>query len=378
MLRTIVPFSVALVVFLAGCHSVRSLDEMGPPYDVTSVPYVVNVPVESRSISFENPTGERGKGGMAASQIGVGRKGAALKSISPGQTVTLCDIEGPGVIRRMWVTLEGKKENLLGFVIRGYWDGQETPSIEAPIGNFFGCAHGVAKAYQSAVHAMTDTAGMTLTLPMPFTKNARFTVTNEGIHEHVPFYYQIDLTINETLPDDVGRLHAAWRRENPTVLGEDFTILPRRVGKGRFVGCIIGINNVDRKWWGEGEFKAFLDGDTEFPTLVGTGTEDYIGQAWGFHENAFLYGGVSLRQDWLWTLYRWHLKDPLYWKEDIRITLQQIGSDDEHGGYYNKQEDVSATAFWYEPIPSEPLEALAGYAERMAPGYAVPASQSSQ
>ena len=365
MLRYLRRWCLVLLALCAGCGSVSTLD------DVSSTPYLVNVPAESRSISFENPTGGKGMGGTAASQIGVGRKGAALKSIRPGETVTLCDVKGPGVIRRMWVTLEGKRENVLGFVIRGYWDGQQTPCIEAPIGNFFGCAHGMAKAYQSAVHAMTDTAGMTMVLPMPFTKSARFTVTNEGIHDYVPFYYQIDLTLNETLPEDVGRLHVAWRRENPTTLGEDFTILPKRTGMGRFAGCIIGINNVDHQWWGEGEFKAFLDGDDEFATIVGTGTEDYIGQAWGFHENAFLYGGVSLRKDWLWTLYRWHLKDPLYWKKDIRITLQQIGSDEAHGGYYNKQEDVDATAFWYEPIPSAPLEPLADYAERMAPGYTV-------
>lgn len=337
--------------------------------DAAEVPYWVNVPAESRSITFENPTGEKGKGGMAASRIGVGRKGAALKNLNPGQTVTLCDIKGPGVIRRMWVTLPAKKENLLGFVIRGYWDNQPSPSIEAPLGDFFGAAHGIAKAYQSAVHSMTDTAGMSIFLPMPFTEHATITVTNEGTEHNVPFYYQIDLTINETLPPDVGRLHVLYRRENPTVPGQDFAILPKRTGMGRFAGCVIGINNVDKKWWGEGEMKAYLDGDEEFPTICGTGTEDYIGQAWGFHENAFLYGGVSLRQDWRWTLYRWHLKDPLYWKKDIRITLQQIGAGDEGGGgYYNKQEDVSVAAFWYEPIPSAALPTLAVYAERIAEG----------
>ena len=352
----------------AGCRTSQVVSDE----DIVSAPYLVNTPIESRSISFENPTGAKGKGGMAASKIGVGRKGAALTNLNPGQTVTLCDVKGPGVIRRMWVTLPAKPENLLGFVIRGYWDGQETPSIEAPIGNFFGCAHGYARAYQSAVHSMTDSAGMSIFLPMPFTKSARFTVTNEGPEKNVPFYYQIDLTIHETLPADVGRLHAAWRRENPTTKGVDFTILPKRTGMGRFVGCVIGVDNVDQKWWGEGEFKVYLDGDEAFPTICGTGTEDYIGQAWGFHDNAFLYGGVSLRKDRLWTLYRWHLKDPIYWKKDIRITLQQIGAGDEGGGgYYNKQEDVNATAFWYEPIPSQPLEKPADYAERIAPGYTV-------
>ncbi len=159
---------IVLLVLFSGCHSVPVLHNNHSIEDVASTPYLVNVPNESRSITFENPTGAKGKGGTAASQIGVGRKGAALKSIRPGETVTLCDVKGPGVIRRIWVTLEGKKENLLGFVIRGYWEGQTTPSIESPLGNFFGCAHGIAKAYQSAVHAMTDTAGMTMVLPMPW------------------------------------------------------------------------------------------------------------------------------------------------------------------------------------------------------------------
>jgi len=136
---------------------------------------------------------------------------------------------------------------------------------------------------------------------------------------------------------------------------------------GRFVGCVLGIDNVDRQWWGEGEFKVYLDGDEKFPTIVGTGTEDYIGQAWGFHKNAFLYGGVSLWEGNLFSLYRWHLKDPIYWKKDIRVTLQQLGAN-EAVGYYNKQEDVSVATFWYEPIPSDSLPPLPDYAARLALG----------
>ena len=338
--------------------------------DVADNPYIVNIPVESRSITFENPKGEKGKGGMAPSKIGVGRKGAALKNINPRQTVILCDINGPGVIRRIWVTLPAKKENLLGFVLRGYWEGQTTPSIESPLGNFFGCSHGIATAYQSAVHSNTDSAGMSIFLPMPFTKRARFTVTNDGNERNVPFYYAIDYTIKENVPEDVGRLHVMFRRENPTTLGQDYQILPKRKGMGRFVGCVLGIDNSDKQWWGEGEVKIYLDGDVNFPTICGTGTEDYIGQAWGFHKNTFLYGGVSLWEDNLYSLYRWHLKDPIFWKQDILVTIQQIGATDKIG-YYNKQEDVSSTAFWYEPVPSEALPAMPDYAARIAPGYAI-------
>lgn len=338
--------------------------------DVAENPYIVNVPIESRSITAENPTGEKGKGGMTASNIGVGRKGKALLNIDPSETVTLCDIKGPAIIRRMWVTLPSKKENLLGFVVRGYWDGQITPSIEAPIGYFFGSAHGITKAYQSAAHSMTDTAGMTIYLQMPFLKAAKITVTNESSEKHVPFYYQIDFTINEKLERDIGRLHVCYRRENPTTLGKDFEILPKRSGMGRFMGCVLGIDNADNKWWGEGEVKMYLDGDEKFPTICGTGTEDYIGHAWGFHDNAFLYGGMAMRDDKLYTLYRWHMPDPIYWKKDIRVTIQQIGAGNvQGGGYYNKQEDVSAAAFWYEPITSQPLPKMPDYVTRMAPGY---------
>jgi hypothetical protein len=358
-------------IFWPGLFSVMILSNaFADSEDFIDKPFIVNVPVESRSITFENPKGLKGKGGMAASKIGVGRKGAALRNINPHQTITLCDISGPGVIRRMWVTLPAKKENLLGFVLRGYWDGQETPSIEAPIGEFFGCSFGVAKAYQSAVHSMTDSAGMSIFLPMPFTTRARFTVTNDSNEKNVPFYYAIDYTIKDSIPNDAGRLHVMYRRENPTTMGRDFEILPKRNGMGRFVGCVLGIDNSDRQWWGEGEVKVYLDGDGNFPTICGTGTEDYIGQAWGFHRDTFLYGGVSMWEDNLYSLYRWHLKDPIYWKKDIRVTIQQMGAKDPIG-YYNKQEDVSAAAFWYEPIPSEALPAMPDYAARMAAGYAI-------
>jgi hypothetical protein len=355
---------VCVVVFAVQCSICRG-------EDMAENPYIVNVPIESRSITAENPTGEKGKGGMTASNIGVGRKGRALLNIDPGHKVTLCDIEGPAIIRRIWVTLPSKKENLMGFVVRGYWDGQKTPSIEAPIGYFFGSAHGVTKAYQSAVHSTTDTAGMSIYLQMPFTKSAKFTITNEGTEKNVPFYYQVDYTINEKLPNDVGRLHILYRRENPTTLGQDFEILPKRSGIGRYMGCILGINNADNKWWGEGEVKMYLDGDEKFPTICGTGTEDYISHAWGFHENAaFMYGGMAYRNDKLYTLYRWHLPDPIYWKKDIRVTIQQIGAGGvQGGGYYNKQEDVSAAAFWYEPIPSAALPEMPKYEARIAPGY---------
>ena len=176
------------IIIFAGCT-------VGSDYQsYADVPYIVNVPIESRSISFENPTGAKGQAGMAASKLGVGRKGAPNKQIEPGQTITLCDIKGPGVIRHIWMTTYyAKPKLLLGMVIRAYWDGQEHPCIEAPIGNLFGISHGLPKeqAYQSAVHFVNLNAGMSIWLPMPFSKRARFTITNES-DESAPLYYNIN------------------------------------------------------------------------------------------------------------------------------------------------------------------------------------------
>jgi hypothetical protein len=331
--------------------------------------YEVDAGVQSRSISFENPTGEKSKGGTAASTIGVGRKGLPSKTFEQGQTYTLCDIEGPGVIRHIWVTVEKSVETLQGIVVRGYWDGQEHPSIEAPLGAFFGIMHGRVGAYQSAAHSVNPSAGMNIWLEMPFSKRAKITLTNEST-KSTPLFYYIDYTIGDKLPKKFGRLHVAYRRENPTTEKKDFEILPKRSGRGRFVGCVLGIRTLEENWWGEGEVKVYLDGDKEFPTICGTGTEDYVGQSWGLQDVAYMYGGTSLRDGKLNTIYRWHIKDPIYWSKDVRVTIQQIGWSDEvnkkaSSGLYERQDDWSCSSFWYEAVPSEALPKMPDYAARI-------------
>ncbi len=331
--------------------------------------YDLQVPVDSRSISFENPTGDKGKAGTAPSKIGIGRKGRPAKEFAPGQSYTLCDIQGPGEIRHIWVTVRKGVDTLQGIVIRAYWDGQKHPSIEAPLGAFFGIMHGKVGEYQSAAHSVNPEAGMNIWLEMPFAKQAKITLTNES-KTSTPLFYYIDYTTGDKLPSKFGRLHVLYRRENPTTLKEDFEILPKRTGKGRFVGCVLGIRTLEENWWGEGEFKVFLDGDKEFPTICGTGTEDYIGQSWGTQNVAYLYGGTSLTDGKLNTIYRWHIKDPIYWKKDARITMQQIGwsqqvNDKTGSGLYERQDDWSCSSFWYEPIPSAPLPQLPDYAARV-------------
>ncbi len=350
--------SVVLTAALTGILEMNVL--AAPPPDVIHQPYQLDNGLVSRSISFENPTGAKGAGGKAASQLGVGRKGAPARTIKPGEAVTLCDIQGEGTIRHIWITMHHDPETLRACVLRAYWDGQEHPSIECPVGDFMGMAHGKVMAYQSAVHSVGQNAGMNIWLPMPFRKGVRMTFTHEG-SKATPLFYQIDYTLGDKHPKDVGRLHVLFRRENPTTLKQDFELLPQRNAKGRFIGSLIGIRALEGNWWGEGEVKVFMDGDKEFPTICGTGSEDYVGLSWGMQQTPFRYNGCSLDQKGFVSMYRWHLPDPIYWQKSGRITIQQIGYKN---GLYERQDDWSAATFWYEPVPSAPLPPMPDLAER--------------
>jgi hypothetical protein len=343
--------AASVVVALWSQASVSRLCAADLPGGPIHAPFLLDDRIESRSISFENPTGAKGAGGKEASKLGVGRKGRPAKDIEPGETVTLCDVEGPGTIRHIWVTTRGEPVNLRSLVVRAWWDGQEHPSIECPLGDFMGVAHGQVKAYQSAVHSVGRNAGMNVWLPMPFAKRAKMALTNDGAGKSVLFY-QIDYTVGDALGGDVGRLHVLFRRENPTTLKEDFELLPKREGKGRFIGSMVGIRALEGSWWGEGEVKVYLDGDGEFPTICGTGSEDYVGLSWGIQDTPFLYNGCYLDAGGYVGMYRWHLPDPIVWKKDVRITIQQIGWRD---GLYERRDDWSCATFWYEPVPSAPL-----------------------
>lgn len=335
----------------------------GQQPDLMHEPYLLDTGLVSRSISFENPTGEPGQGGQAASNLGVGRKGAPSRSIKPGETVQLCDIAGTGTIRHIWITTAREPEVQRAALIRAYWDDQEHPSIECPIGDLFGFAHGKIMPYDSAVHSVGPTGGRNLWLPMPFVKRAKLTFTNES-SQAIPLFYQIGYTLGDKHPDDVGRLHVLFRRENPTREKVDFELLPQRTNKGRFIGSIIGIRNLHpNQWWGEGEIKVYMDGDKEFPTIVGTGSEDYVGLAWGIQQTPFFYNGCSLNEKNFISMYRWHLPDPIAWQKEARITIQQIAW---RNGLAETSDDWSCATFWYEPAPSAPLPALPDTAARTA------------
>lgn len=323
--------------------------------------YDLGTGVKSRSISFENPTGESGNGGQEASNLGVGRKGFPAKGIAPGETVVLCDISGSGSVNHIWMT-GGFKDNtnaLRSMVVRAYWENQEHPSVECPLGDFMGAAHAKINSYQSAVHSTGINAALNIWLPMPFREHAKITLTNED-QKTVTLFYQVDYTINEKHPQNFGCLHVCFRRENPTALTKDFEILPKRTGKGRFIGAVLGIRSFENNWWGEGEIKFFMDGDTEFPTICGTGSEDYVCLSYGMQQTPFMYHGCSWNRDGFISMYRWHLPDPIYWEKECRITIQQIGYSSEKRketghALYERQDDWSSATFWYEPVPSEKL-----------------------
>jgi len=348
----------------------------------------LNTKVESRSISYENRKGEPGQGGQAASNLGPGRKGAPCAPIKPGEEYTMCDIKGSGTIRHIWMAGDfmeneyltdiGKKKLLRHVVIRAYWDGQQDPSIECPVGDFMGLAHSKVTPYQSSVHSVGKNGALNFWMPMPFCKSARITITNESNYEF-GFFHQVDYTINEKHKKDIGRLHVCFRRENPTTPGQDFEIMPKRTGKGRFMGAVIGIRTLFPDWWGEGEIKMYMDGDTKFPTINGTGSEDWVCLSYGVQQTPYMYHGCNLNfksdstikvkdikdgqvkdmnREYV-SMYRWHFPDPIYWKKECRITMQQIGCC-----YYERYDDWSAATFWYEPIPSQPIPAVPSVEER--------------
>jgi len=281
---------------------------------------------ESRWISFENPTGEKGQGGKE----NQGAKGHAFDSLKPGETKVLMDVAGCGVIRRMWFTLNDRKPPMLRALrLEMFWDNAETPAVSVPFGDFLGAILGRPTAFESALFANPEGRSFNCYIEMPFRTHAKVIVANDSDKALEKLFYDIDYTLTDSLSDNAMYFHAYWHRERWTTLEKDFEILPRVKGEGRFLGAHIGVilhpDNVG--WWGEGEVKMYLDGDTDYPTIVGTGTEDYIGTGWG--QGAFYqrYQGclVADAKSGQYGFYRYHIPEPVYFHNDIRVTMQQMG-----------------------------------------------------
>lgn len=284
----------------------------------------------TRSISFENPTGARGAGGAAAG----GRKGAPYRVLGAGERVVLAEIEGPGTIRHVWMTFPpAEPEVMRAKVIEVFYDGAAEPSVSVPAVDFFGVPWGRPVHLSTALTAINEGRGFNSYLPMPFRRSVRVELVNAA-DVAAYLYFQIDYTLEPDLPPAAGYLHAAFRRENPTRLGRDFVIADGLRGPGRFVGCVVGVRVLDGgRWYGEGEVKVYLDGDTDLPTICGTGLEDYVGSAWGMGVHQTLYAGAPLEvrdpeggpnPDFV-GFYRWHVPDPIMFARELRMTIQQIG-----------------------------------------------------
>ncbi len=350
--------------------------------------------VEARWINPENPHGEKGRGGTA----NRGRKGApCYGAIEPGQTLTLADYSGTsGVIRHIWTTISDRSPMMVrGLRVELFWDGADTPAVSAPWGDFFGCSLGEMPVFESALFTNPEGRNYNCYLPMPFRTGFRMTVTNETPRRLDMYWQQIDLTIHDPV-DDALYLHAWFNRQNPTTLCEDYTFLPRIEGAGRFVGVHFGVQPDEQwgwAWWGEGEAKLYVDGDTEYPTLCGTGTEDYIGTSWGQGRYVNLYQGCHFTGErQRFCFYRYHVPDPIWFRRDLRGTIQQMGYhgtpqrqkwlfegrtvyaagasepmdvSQPGGGLFERTDDWSSCAYVYLDRPTNALPPLLAYEKRI-------------
>jgi hypothetical protein len=332
---------------------------------------------KTRSISPENFTGEKGKGGMAtegtgsaaARDLGQGWKLSPSIRIAAGETTVLADIQEPGAIQQIWMTPTGHWRYS---ILRIYWDGSETPSVECPVGDFFACGWNKYAQVSSLAVCVNPGSAFNCYWEMPFRKSCKITMTNIGL-DQMTLYYQINYVLTE-VPEDAAYFHAQFRRTNPLPYKDVYTILDGVKGHGQYVGTYMawGVNNSG--WWGEGEIKFYMDGDTDYPTICGTGTEDYFCGSYnfdlgkengGYREFTTPYAGLPqvLRPDGLYQsqtrfgMYRWHITDPIRFEQDLRVTIQALGWRS-GGRYLPMQDDIASVAYWYQTLPAAPFPEL--------------------
>lgn len=330
----------------------------------------------TRSISAENFTGEKGKGGMAtegtgaepARDLGQGWKVSPSVNVAANSSFTLAEIEGSGVIQHMWMTCA--PDVWRNFILKIYWDDEKEPSVEVPLGDFF-CNGWLERVNVNSLPVSVNPAGgFNSYWEMPFRKSAKIVMENRANHDTI-LYYQIDYALTD-IPNDMAYFHAQWRRSNPLQERDVHTIVDGIKGKGHYVGTYLAWQVNSNNWWGEGEVKFFMDGDEEFPTICGTGTEDYFGGAWNYEQPKGEYGTFStpflgfhqvIKPDGLYRanqrfgMYRWHVMDPIRFEEDLRVTVQALGWRSE-GRYEARKDDIASVAFWYQDEPHNPFPEL--------------------
>jgi len=326
----------------------------------------------TRSLSAENPTGAKGEGGRAtegfgaelARDLGPGWKISPAVALPAGSTTTIAEIDGPGVVQHVWLTVP--PSFLRRIVLRAYWDGEDEPSIETPLGDFFCCGFGEWCQVSSIPVAVNPAGGLNSYWAMPFRTHAVLTVENTSAEDLPAFFYQVTWS-EQPVPAEAAYLHAQWRRSSPVADGEVHTIVDGVQGRGHYVGTYLAWQASRPGWWGEGELKFFLDGDGEWPSICGTGTEDYFGGAWGFaaagggyatFTTPYLGLPQALEAERRFGLYRWHVPDPIRFRQDLRVTVQALGwfeEDGEDPRYVTLRDDVASTAFWYQAEPHAPF-----------------------
>jgi hypothetical protein len=330
---------------------------------------------ESRSISAENPRGERGAGAQAtaattlsprawqsARDLGPGWKCSPCVELQAGQHFTLMDVAGPGVIRHIWMAFDPKLRRQV--ILRFHWDGAEQPAIECPAGDFFCTSWNADQAITATPVNVNSKGGMNCFFPMPFRRSARITVHNDSTENTLLFFYTINYTL-ESVPEEALYFHAQFRRTRPLPEKQDYLILDGVRGRGHYVGTFMSWQQNSGGWWGEGEIKMFLDGDRAGPTICGTGTEDYFGGAWCFREGNYsapCFGfqtvtGKSGEPGARMTMYRFHVHDPVFFRQELRVTMQALGWR-EGARYLPLQDDIASVAYWYQTLPTAPFPVL--------------------
>jgi hypothetical protein len=331
---------------------------------------------KSFSISPENFTGEKGKGGMAAEgtgaaaarDLGQGWKISPSIIIPPEKTVTIAEITGSGAIQHIWMTPTG---NWRFSILRIYWDDETEPSVEVPVGDFFAMGWGKYSPISSLAICVNPGSAFNSYWPMPFRKKARITMENLD-RQQMRLYYQIDYTQTQ-VPAGAAYFHAQFRRVNGVPSKQVYTILDNVKGKGHYVGTYMAWGVHNNGWWGEGEIKFYMDGDKQFPTIAGTGTEDYFNGSYNFENQekkqyetfTTPYTGLAqvIKPDGLYVsqerfgLYRWHIVDPVRFEKDLRVTIQDLGWRT-GGRYLPLSDDIASVAYWYQMEPHAPFPKL--------------------
>ena len=327
---------------------------------------------KTRSISAENPDGAKGGGAKeepdkdsASSMLGKGWKVRPCINLPKGSLTTLADINGPGVIQHIWIT--ETEAAYRDCILRFYWDGEKEPSIEVPLGDFFANGHALRYRVDSLPVAVNPSGGFNSYWPMPFRKHCKITIENQRWEDIGGFFYQITYSLVDKIPDDSAYFHSQWRRtlrldmKNP-----DHIILDGVTGKGHYVGTFLAWTQLTNGWWGEGEIKFYIDEDTEYPTICGTGTEDYFCGAWGFggetYSTAFLGYPLYRKEPGevpKHGLYRWHILDPIRFEKKLRVTIQALGWW-LNGKFKPLDDDIASVGYWYQTEPHTKFPQIPG------------------